>query len=90
MAKNDYEYTYLKTRWYIDCALEPAVLEFFHGIHGETRVCVSEEGRRLTVAGDGETTIMGQMNTYLLLPKTWELKCSGDKTGPRMIAYFHT
>jgi hypothetical protein len=29
------------------------------------------------------------MNAYLLFLETWELKCSGDEVGLRLIAYFH-
>jgi hypothetical protein len=32
---------------------------------------------------------MGQMNAYLLFLETWQLKCSGDEVGLRLIAYFH-
>lgn len=63
--------TYLKSRRYIDRALEPAVLEFLHRIRGEGRVCVGEEGRGPPVARDGETTIIRQMHAYLLLLETW-------------------
>jgi hypothetical protein len=29
------------------------------------------------------------MDAYLLFLETWELKCSGDEAGLRLIAYFH-
>jgi hypothetical protein len=81
--------TYLKPRWNTDCALELSVLEFFHRIHSESRVCVGEEGRGLTIARDRQTTIMSQMNAYLLFLKAWELECSGDETRLRLITNFH-
>lgn len=62
---------YLKTRWDIDRALEPAILEFLHMIHGESRVRVGKKGRGPPVARDRETTIIGQMNAYLLFLETW-------------------
>jgi hypothetical protein len=80
--------TYLESRRYIDRALEPAVLEFLHRIHGETRVCVGKEGRGPSLARDGEPTIIRQMHAYLLLLETWYLKSSSDETGLWFIAYF--
>jgi hypothetical protein len=79
----------LETRWYTDCTLESAILYFFHRIHDKGGICVSKKGRGSTVARDRELTIMGQMNAYLLFLETWELKCSGDEVGLRLIAYFH-
>jgi hypothetical protein len=61
----------LKTRWYIDCALKSAILEFFHRIHGKGRVCVRKEWRRSPVARNREATITGQMDAYLLFFETW-------------------
>jgi hypothetical protein len=79
----------LETSWYIDCALEPAILYFFHRIHDKTRVCIGKKRRGPTVARDRESTIMGQMNAYLLFLETWDFKCSGYEAGLRLIAYFH-
>lgn len=79
----------LETSWYIDCALESAVLYIFHRIHHKAGVCISKKGRGPTVARDRESTIMRQVNAYILFLETWELKCGGDEAGLRLIAYFH-
>jgi hypothetical protein len=43
----------------------------------------------VAVTGDRETTVMSQMNAYLLLLEAWKLERSGDKVGLRLIAYFY-
>jgi hypothetical protein len=78
----------LETRRHVDCALESAVLYFFHRIHDKRRVCISEKWRGPTVARDRESTIMGQMDAYFLFLEAWELKCSTDEVRLRLITYF--
>jgi hypothetical protein len=81
--------TYLKARRDINCTLKSTVLEFFHRKHGKSRIHISQQGRWLTVARDGETAIRSQMNAYLLFLETWKLKGSGDILRLRLIAYLY-
>jgi len=63
--------TYLETGRHIDCALKSAVLYFFQRIHDKRGVCISKKWRRSTAARDRESTIMGQMDAYLLFLEAW-------------------
>ena len=41
------------------------------------------------MTGDGETTIMSQMNAYLLFLETRKLERSSNEVRLRLIAYFY-
>lgn len=79
----------LKPCRHVDRALKSAVLEFFHGIDWKRRICVGQKWRRGSVTGDGETTIMSQMNAYILFLETWKLERSGNEVRLRLITYLY-
>jgi hypothetical protein len=43
----------------------------------------------VAITGNGETTIMSQMNAYLFFLEPWKLESSGTEGRLRLIAYFY-
>ena len=43
----------------------------------------------MAVTRDRETTVMRQMDAYLLLLEAWQLERSSDEVRLRLIAYFY-